>query len=129
MTLLFICPHRKLTSLASAIVAWQIFSWSLQQLVIPADCCYHPSGHSHPSIHCPSYFCEDISRNAGCHEDSAELLQEPTVEHGLLTAAGGTRRVCGGHQDPHQLQRRKHCHLNRAWDLLKAKPNSFAVSP
>lgn len=26
---------------------------SLQQLVFPADCCYHPSGHSHPSIHCP----------------------------------------------------------------------------
>lgn len=112
--------HRKLTSLAFAAAAQQIPSKSLQQLAVPADCSDHPRARSHPSL-CPlpSYFGEDISRNAGCHEDGAELLQQPTVEHGLLTAAGGTRRVRGGHQDPHKLQRSKHCRVNKAWHLLK----------
>lgn len=49
------------------------------------------------------YLSEDVRRHTSGHEDGAQLLQQATLVHGLLTAGCRSRRVHWRHHDSHQL--------------------------
>lgn len=50
-----------------------------------------------------TYLGEDVGGDPSSHQDSAQLLQQSTLGHGPLAAAGGTGRVGGRDQDPYKL--------------------------